>query len=154
MDKMEFENACYEVLEILKCIKKEDLLKIPQEEIQMLKKYANYNHNFHYNCSKDIKEQNVSKLAKGIIAQYFFEYIATDVQKEKIKLKQKYNFQIIENEKEKMYAYEKIFDNNKIKSVKQEKNDNSLPIKYKKENLFIKIFNKILNFFNRSKKYF
>ena len=154
MEKQEFSNACYEVLEILKYIKKEDLEKIPQEEIQILKKNANYNHSFYYNPGKSIKEQEVSKLAKGIIAQYFCKYIATEKAKEKIKLKQKYDLQIIENEKEKMYAYEKIFDNNKIKSVKQEKNGNSLPIKYKKENLFIKIFNKILNFFNRSKKYF
>ena len=42
MEKQEFSNACYEVLEILKYIKKEDLEKIPQEEIQILKKNANY----------------------------------------------------------------------------------------------------------------
>ena len=46
MDKQEFKDACYEVLEILKYVKKEDLEKIPKEEIKILKEYANYNHNF------------------------------------------------------------------------------------------------------------
>ena len=37
MDKQEFKDACYEVLEILKYVKKEDLEKIPKEEIKILK---------------------------------------------------------------------------------------------------------------------
>ena len=71
MEKQEFGNACYEVLEILKYIKEDDLEKIPQEEIQILKKNANYNHSSYSNPGKSIKEQEVSKLSKGIIAQYF-----------------------------------------------------------------------------------
>ena len=45
-ENIEFSNACYEVLEILKHIKKEDIDKIPEDDINMLKKNANYNHNF------------------------------------------------------------------------------------------------------------
>ena len=86
MDKQEFKDACYEVLEILKYVKKEDLEKIPKEEIKILKEYANYNHNFQYDPNKHIKEQEVLKLTKGIIAQYFYQYTATDKQKEKIRL--------------------------------------------------------------------
>ena len=48
-ENIEFSNACYEVLEILKHIKKEDIDKIPEDDINMLKKNANYNHNFTYN---------------------------------------------------------------------------------------------------------
>ena len=74
MEKLEFQNACYEVLEILKYIKDEDLVKIPKYEITLLKNNANYEHLFEYNPEKSMKEQNVSKLAKGIIALYFSEY--------------------------------------------------------------------------------
>ena len=102
MDKQEFKDACYEVLEILKYVKKEDLEKIPKEEIKILKEYANYNHNFQYDPNKHIKEQEVLKLTKGIIAQYFYQYTATDKQKEKIRLKQQYDLQTIEKEKEKL----------------------------------------------------
>ena len=85
MDKQEFGNASYEVLKILEYIKDDDLKRIPQEEIEILKKNANYNHDFHYNPDKKINEQSVSKLTKGIIAQYFYKYIATEKQKEKIR---------------------------------------------------------------------
>ena len=66
MDKQEFGNASYEVLKILEYIKDDDLKRIPQEEIEILKKNANYNRDFHYNPDKKINEQSVSKLTKGV----------------------------------------------------------------------------------------
>lgn len=150
MEKQEFGNACYEVLEILKYIKEDDLEKIPQEEIQILKKNANYNHSFYYNPGKSIKEQEVSKLSKGIIAQYFCKYIATEKVKEKIKLKQEYDLQIIESEKRKKYDYNNIFkEKQNVAEKDNEKINNVLPIEYKKEKWYVKIFNKILNFFKK-----
>ena len=150
MKKQEFGNACYEVLEILKYIKEEDLEKIPQEEIQILKKNANYNHSFYYNPGKSIKEQEVSKLAKGIIEQYFYKYIATEKAKKKIKLKQEYDLQIIENEKREKYDYNNIFkEKQNVAEKDNEKINNVLPIEYKKEKWYVEIFNKILNFFKK-----
>lgn len=151
MDEQEFSNACYEVLEILKSVKKEDVTRIPKEEIQMLKKNANYNYNFHYNPDKNIKEQEVSKLAKGIIAQYFCKYIATDKQKEKIKLKQKHDLQIIEEEKYKKEDYSKLFNRNQYENKKEiENTKNVLPIEYKKEKWYIKIFNKLRHLYGKA----
>ena len=150
MEKQEFGNACYEVLEILKYIKEDDLEKIPQEEIQILKKNANYNHSFYYNPGKSIKEQEVSKLSKGIIAQYFYKYIATEKAKKKIKLKQEYDLQIIESEKRKKYNYNNIFkEKQNVAEKDNEKINNVLPIEYKKEKWYVKIFKKILSFFRR-----
>ena len=40
MEKQEFGNACYEVLEILKYIKEDDLEKIPQEDDSYTDYYA------------------------------------------------------------------------------------------------------------------
>ena len=141
MDKQEFKDACYEVLEILKYVKKEDL-----EKIKILKEYANYNHNFQYDPNKHIKEQEVLKLTKGIIAQYFYQYTATDKQKEKIRLKQQYDLQTIEKEKEKNYDYSKMFEKEQ-RTYEDEKSENILPIEYKKERWYVRIFNKILKFF-------
>ena len=150
MDKQEFGNASYEVLKILEYIKDDDLKRIPQEEIEILKKNANYNHDFHYNPDKKINEQSVSKLTKGIIAQYFYKYIATEKRKEKIKLKQKCDLQIIEKEKEKQYDYSQLFKKNKNELPKEEeKKENVLPIEYKKEKWYKKIFKKLLGFFRR-----
>lgn len=84
ISKGEYANACAEVLEILKSVKDEDLKRIPNEEIENLKENANMEHEFSYDATKDIKEQNVSKAAKGIIANFFVKYIATMEQKQKI----------------------------------------------------------------------
>ena len=46
MNNIEFSNACYEVLEILKYVKQEDLKKIPRQEIQILRDNANFKHKF------------------------------------------------------------------------------------------------------------
>lgn len=108
MDKIEFNNACYEVLEILKYVKEDDIKKIPEEEIQLLKNNANFNHNFRYEPHKSIKEQDVSKLAKGIIATYFEKYIASEKQQEKIKLKRQYDLKIIEQKKMEKYNTDNI----------------------------------------------
>lgn len=149
MDKQEFSNACYEVLEILKYVKDEDLKKIPQEEIEILKKNANYNHDFSYNPDKKINEQKVSKLAKGIIAQYFYKYTATEKQREKIKLKQEYDLQIIEKEKQKQYDYNQLFNKDKKEQPEEYKEENILPVEYKAEKWYVKIFKKLLSFFRR-----
>ncbi len=84
ISKEEYANACAEVLEILKSVKDEDLKRIPNEEIEILKENANMEHEFSYDATKDIKDQNVSKVAKGIIANFFVKYIATMEQKQKI----------------------------------------------------------------------
>ena len=84
ISKEEYAHACAEVLEILKSVKDEDLKRIPNEEIEILKENANIEHEFLYDATKDIKDQNVSKAAKGIIANFFVKYIATMEQKQKI----------------------------------------------------------------------
>ena len=84
ISKEEYANACAEVLEILKSVKDEDLKRIPNEEIEILKENANMEHEFSHDATKDIKEQNVSKASKGIIANFFVKYIATMEQKQKI----------------------------------------------------------------------
>lgn len=148
MENIRFNNACLEVLEILRHVKKEDLLKIPKEEIQMLRKNANYNHKFIYNPEKNIKEQEVSKLAKGIIAVYFYKYTASEQQREKIKLKQKSDLNKIEQEKKELYKNEDIFKHKtEIKSENEDKNTQL--IEYKKEKWYTKLFNKIKKFFMR-----
>ena len=92
MENIEFSNACKEVLEILKFVKRNDLEKIPKIEIDILERNQNTEYKFIYNPTKSIKDQMVSKMAKGIIAYYFYKYIAKEEQKEIIRKKQEYDF--------------------------------------------------------------
>ena len=95
--------AYSEVLEILKHISKEDYEKIPKSKIELYKTNANKDYVFNYNPTKTLDEQNVSKIAKGIIAILFRDYWATPEQREKIIKKQNNDRIQIEKEKTKKY---------------------------------------------------
>ena len=114
----------------------------------MLRKNANYNHKFIYHPEKNIKEQGISRLAKGIIAIYFYKYAASEEQREKIKLKQKADLNKMEQAKKEEYKYENIFKKPlNIESKKEEKNTQL--VEYKKEKWYKKLFNKIKKIFVR-----
>lgn len=84
INQKEYSNACTEVLEILKFVKDEDIKRIPKELVEKIKTNANLEYKFSYDVTKNIKEQNVSKMAKGIIANLYVKYIATPAEKQKI----------------------------------------------------------------------
>ena len=147
MENIEFKNACFEVLEILRFIKEDDLIKIPKYEIQILEENANYEHKFTYNPQKDIKEQQVCKLAKGIIAIYFYKYIASMEQKEKIEEYHRYNQELIEQTKSQQYDVNNIFKKKNKDEINVENENNQLIIP-KNEKWYIKILYKIKEFFN------
>ena len=143
ISQKDYQIACKEVIEILKFVKKEDLEKLPKDEIEILNNNANIEYKFTYNPKINIKEQNVSKIAKAIIANYFIDYIATPKQKQKILNKQVYD--IKNSEKEKIAIYK---NNNLFKKKINKNNAKSLQITTKKEGIFEIIVNRIKSFFN------
>lgn len=148
MEKIEFSNACYEVLEILKYVKEDDIKKIPEEEIQLLKNNANFNHNFKYEPHKNIKEQDVSKLTKGILATYFEKYIASEKQQKKIRLKREYDLKIIEQEKREKYNTDNLFK--KDDKIEIENNaENMQMIKIPQEKWYKRLFSFFKNIFKK-----
>ncbi len=126
MVDIKYANAYSEVLEILKYISIEDYNKIPKEKIELFKTNANYDYSFQYNPNKTLNEQNVSKIAKGIIAILFRDYWATEIQREKIISKQNYDRQKIEEEKKKRYNVDTLFSNKKNIIINEEKEEKSL----------------------------
>lgn len=141
MVSIEYANAYSEVLEILNYISKEDLNKIPDEKIKVFERNKNSNYIFKYDPSKTLDEQNVSKIAKGIIGIIYRDYWATEEQKEKIFRKQTYERQKIEKEKANKYQYENLFKKN-INEIKEDTTDKTALVVYKK-NVFQKFFEKI-----------
>lgn len=148
MINIEYANAYSEVLEILKYISKEDYEKIPISKIQLFETNQNKEYIFEYNPNKTLEEQNVSKRAKAIIGLLFRDYWATDEQKEKIIRKQNYARQIIEEQKKSMYDVENIFKKKSLESEIEIKEKATEMVVYR-ENIFKKIFNKLINFIRR-----
>lgn len=115
MVSVEYANAYSEVLEILKYISKEDYEKIPNSKIELFETNHNKEYIFKYNPNKTLDEQNVSKIAKAIIAILFRDYWATEIQKEKIITKQNYDRKQLEEKKKERYNSDNFFKNNEKK---------------------------------------
>ena len=109
MVSTEYAIAYKEVLEILRYIPVEDYNKISKERIELYETNADKDYNFNYNPNKTLDEQNVSKIAKGIIAILFRDYWATDIQRQKIIAKQNYDRKKIEEQKREKYNPDNIF---------------------------------------------
>ena len=141
MVDIKYANAYSEVIEILKYISKEEYNKIPKEKIELFEFNANPDYHFDYNPYKTLQEQNVSKIARGIIAILCRDYWVTEKQREKIVRWQHQERNRIENEKKEKYKSEDLFRNNKIASQTEEV---SL-VEIKEE----KWYDKVFKFFRR-----
>ena len=158
MADIQYANAYTEVLDILKYISKEDYGKIPKSKIKVFEENSNKNYSFTYDKNKTLDEQNVSEIAKAIIAILFRDYWATKEQRYVIIKKQ----QEIKEQKQKELMAK--FEQNKNISEKDLKkvnvaSDLDLDIDYellgtnmqlykKEEGFFEKLVNKIKEFFN------
>lgn len=145
IEKEEFRNSCKEVLEILKFVNEDDIEKIPKYEIEILQKNANKDYEFVYNQNKTMEEQNVSKLAKAIIATYFEKYTATEMQKQKIKEKRIYDDIQIEKRKSEEYGQVDLFKNYS-KDINSFKENNEL-VPINNEKWYKRLWNKIKGIF-------
>ncbi|WP_305133020.1 hypothetical protein [Thomasclavelia cocleata] len=147
MIDIEYSNAYVEVLEILKCIPTRDYNKIPKSKIELFVTNANSNYKFNYDLDKTLDEQNVSKIAKGIIAILFRDYWATDEQRQKIIAKQNYDRNQIEKSNRLKYNPDNVFKNKSNMSNNIEYQSMELT-KYK-EDLLSRLLKKIKNIFYR-----
>ena len=139
MDNM-YAIAYSEILEILKYIPQEEYNKIPHEKIELFKAKADKNYKFRYDPRKKLNEQEVSKIAKGIIAILYRDYWATPEQRKIIKDYQKMKRSKIEEEKRNKYNANDLFKS-KIEINQNKKNGKEL-IEYK-ESIFKKLIKMI-----------
>ena len=155
MTDIEYANAYKEVLDILKYISKEDYEKIPKTKIQMFEENSNKNYNFKYDVDKTLEEQNVSEIAKMIIAILYRDYFATKEQRYVIIKKQREA-----REEQERQIRERIEQNKKIKEdslkVIDVSSDLDLDLDYargtnleiyREDNIFKRIISKIKEIF-------
>ena len=89
-------NAYAEVYAILEDLNEEEYNKIPTEIIETIKRNRNKEYNYELNDELELKDHQMLPETKAILFNLFRDYIATAVQKEKIKRMQneetKYDF--------------------------------------------------------------
>ena len=137
-----YAQAYTEVLEILKYLPKSDYEKIPKKEIEFYKNNCDKEYQFSINENLPLNEQNISKKTNAVLVSIFKNYIATEIQKEKLKMILKDNLYQDEQIKQDTYDVNNIFPKKEIYEETQ-----SL-VQYK-ESIFRKIINKIKNIFRK-----
>ena len=145
-----FPNAYREAFEILKRIKKEDFNKIPKNIIEMIQKNMNEKYEFVIDDNIDFEEIPVMTETKTILAYIFLNYLGTEEQKQAIMKKFKKDLEQMEEKKKSIYDVDVFKEKRKEKQAKYEQCGEQLEIViYKKEPLFVRIWNKIRDLLNK-----
>ena len=131
-----YHKAYKEVIEILKYVPQESVNKIPKTMLETFEKKTDKDYVFNVDINKSFEEQNLLEETKDIFAVIFRDYWATSYQRERIKAKEKYDRQKIEEEKANKYNPDDIFKNKEKDNVVV---NNNLPVEIKKENFFKKL---------------
>lgn len=151
MREIEYSEAAVEVLDILNHTNKEDVAKIPQSFIKFLTNISSKSYKVKFNHEHPINGLNLKKQTRELLGFIYITWWCDKEEREKYKkLIQESN---IKNEeiKEK-YNVNDIFKNKKEKQEhKIIQNENVMKTsiaEYKKENIFKRVLNKILSFFD------
>ena len=151
MREIEYSEAAVEVLDILNHTNKEDVARIPQNFIKFLTNISSKSYKVKFNYEQPINGLNLKKQTKELLGFIYITWWCDKEEREKYKkLIQESN---IKNEeiKEK-YNVNDIFKNKKEKQEhKIIQNENVMKTsiaEYKKENIFKRVLNKILSFFD------
>ena len=110
-------KAYKECLEILKFISEADVKKIPNYIIENMSKEMDSEYQYNVNHIHDFENQEMLDETKAILAVLFRDYWATEEQRKKIKIKENYDLQLLEEVKRKKYNPNNIFNHrNEIKN--------------------------------------
>ena len=134
-----------EVKEIFKYLDRKVADRIPSEIKELINGYEG-NYKFEYDFSKELNDQDIMQETKDfIVAIYYF--FAADEQGKNAVLENIKNYEKrLEEEKNNIPSAEKGFEN-KEPIVNEEENSKQLITK--KESIFKKLIDKILNFFRK-----
>ncbi len=145
-----YKNAFTEVNTIINYIEDEDYNKIPEDVISVIEENRNQDYEYEMNDELDIFNQPMLPETKAILFNFFRDYWAKPEQKEIIKSMQREERQKIEEKKKIEYGEYDVFQNRNITTKENDENTNKTAlIEIKKDNIFIRIINKIKSFFKR-----
>lgn len=145
-------KAYAEVYEILKCMPKEYLEKIPMKFMRMFEDCSLANYKILIDPNKTLKEQNVTYEAKVVMSVLKYNYWLSPEEKITMQENLKQNEM---NSKKKFDLYD-LSERIKSQSAKPSKNveisqssESNLPVKVENKFWFAKIIDKIKKFFSK-----
>ena len=137
------ERALAEVDEILNFMDEQYQKKIPEKFRKLISNNKLANYNIEIKPNIPLTEQKISRKALSILSVINYNYWCNEEEKKK-KLIEKYKKNGLAKQKKlkELYSPDKIFENKK-EFYKRTNEDKQLIVYNKKENVFIKIINKI-----------
>lgn len=136
-------NAYTEVLVILQNLNYAYYYSLPIEIIEKMKRECNLNHNFKLHKNLPIQKQKLLDETKAILSVFFRDYWATEEQRKKILEKEKYDLNVLEEEKRKAYNPDDIFKKAN-KNTEIVKNNKTIELVEYRKSFFEKLKNCII----------
>lgn len=125
--------------------------KLPKKLIELIKKQSDKQYYISIDTNKSLLEQNFSQKTKDLIAVIKYNYWSTDEERQQLKKifyenENKYQKELLEK-----YNPNDIFKKKESKTDITENIEPNLQMVEYKENIFIRLFNKIKNIFRKNK---
>ena len=173
MREIEYSEAAVEVLDILNHTDKEDVAKIPQSFIKFLTNISSKSYKVKFNHEHPINGLNLKKQTRELLGFIYITWWCNKEEREKYKklihennikneeIKEKYNVNdIFKNKNLTQQHNQRLWggtpepfclhnkkENQEHKIIQNENVMKTSIAKYKKENIFKRVLNKILSFF-------
>ena len=140
MTQDNFGQAMYEVNVILDSTNPKLVQLIPQKIINLIRQKAKKEKEFKYDKNKKLKDQDMSNIARGMIALIYRDYFCTEEEKKNYI---KYYYETKEKKLTEKYNENELFHN---KNKHEVRNDTALTV-LKKETIFDKIKSFLIKLF-------
>lgn len=145
--------AYTEVNCLLEYLPKSYIDKLPKKLIELIKMQSNEQYNINIDPNKSLLEQNFSKKTKDLISVMKYNYWSTEEEKKQLEKIFYENEKKYQEELRKKYNMDNIFKRkesiNKDENTTKNIDVNNLPVEVKKENIFKRVFNRIMKIFNK-----
>ena len=141
---IEYQRAFAEIDEIFKLMPMDLLSKIPPKLRQMISE--NKAQDYKIKIEEPLEEKNLKKETVVILGLIYRDFISSPEEREQLQLKEAEDLKKIEEEMQKQYDINQIFDKRKNKQIEQ--NDTEL-IVYKEPSFLKKFFNLIKGIFKK-----
>ena len=122
----DYNKRLVEVDEILNYLSEEELVKIPEEVRNCIKENKHKEYQWHYDETKSLKDQNVSRDTIVILSYLNMEYLLNEEEKQLMQQIHELNEKKLEEAKAEKYAVEYLFNRNKTKQEEQKETEQIL----------------------------
>ncbi len=145
--------AMAETLHYLKGISQDDINRIPDKFMNFLKNNASQNYECKFDYTRPLKELNLKNETRGLIAMICLEYwCETEEQKNSFREHLNENEKRYQEELRKKYNMDDIFKKKElspeVEIIGENIDADKLPIQAEQENIFKRIFNRIMKIFH------